>query len=148
MTAVLPDTVLTGLTATASADGVQQVVVGAVIRDQNAILLLRRPPADFMGGIWELPSGKAEPGETLQTALIREVAEETGLKITGITAYLGHFDYQSASGKHSRQFTFTVEVAAPEPVTLTEHDAFDWADLNDRLPVTDAVKTVLTPLTT
>lgn len=147
MTAVLPDSVLSGLTAAATADGVQQVVVGAVIRDGNAVLLLRRPQTDFMGGIWELPSGKTEPGETLQAALIREVAEETGLQVTAITAYLGHFDYQSASGNHSRQFSFAVEVADPEPVRLTEHDGFDWADLKGKLPVTDAVKTVLTALT-
>lgn len=147
MTAVLPASALTGLTAAASADGVQQLVVGAVIRDGNAILLLHRSEADFMGGIWELPSGKAEPGETLQAALIREVAEETGLQVTGITAYLGHFDYQSASGKHSRQFSFTVEIAGPEPVRLTEHDGFDWADLDSEMPVTDAVKTVLSALT-
>lgn len=146
MTAVLPDAVFTDLAATAAADGIQQLVVGAAITRNRRILLLQRPADDFMGGIWELPSGKTEPGETLPAALAREVTEETGLHITAITSYLGHFDYTSGSGKLSRQFTFTVDIAAPEPITLTEHDACNWADPATGLPVTDAVKTVLAPL--
>jgi 8-oxo-dGTP diphosphatase len=146
VTAVLSDALLDGLSAAASADGVQQTVVGAVIRAGNTVLLLRRPRTDFMGGIWELPSGKTEPGETLKAALIREVAEETGLRVTTITAYLGHFDYQSGSGKHSRQFSFSVDIADTAPVTLAEHDAFDWADLSSEMPVTDEVSEILTAL--
>lgn len=68
--------------------------------------------------------------------------EETGLEITGIHEYIGSFDYTSASGKKSRQFTFAVSVAQPEPVELHEHDAYLWRSLEDELPVTDAVKEV------
>ncbi len=96
-----------------------------------------------MGGIWELPSGKVEPGETLDAALTREVTEETGLTVTGILAYAGSFDYESGSGRKSRQFNFAVDVARPEPVKLTEHDAYAWTPVTDDLPVTDAVKTLL-----
>lgn len=61
---------LAELTSAAETDGVQQLVVGAVIHDDGEVLLLRRPADDFMGGIFELPSGKVEPGETLDSALI------------------------------------------------------------------------------
>lgn len=127
----------------AAGDGVQQLVVGAVVRHGEGVLLLRRPEDDFMGGIFELPSGKVEAGETLEAALVREVAEETGLTASCVRGYLGSFDYQSGSGKRSRQFNFAVEVTAPGPVALQEHDAFQWAPLAEELPVTDAVKKVL-----
>lgn len=131
------------LTAEAERDGVQQLVVGAVVQHDSKVLLLQRPEDDFMGGIFELPSGKVELGEAIDTALVREVAEETGLSVSAIRDYLGSFDYQSGSGKKSRQFNFAVDVAAPEPVTLQEHDAYAWTALTEEPPVTDAVKEVL-----
>ena len=103
------------LNAEAERDGMQQLVVGAVVHRDGKVLLLQRPENDFMRGIFELPSGKVEPGERLDTALVREVDEETGLSVSAIHDYLGSFDYQRGSGKKSRQFNFAVEVAASEP---------------------------------
>lgn len=131
------------LTAEAGVDGVQQLVVGAVVEHEDEVLLLQRPEDDFMGGIFELPSGKVEAGESLDVALVREVKEETGLDVTRITDYLGAFDYQGSSGKKSRQFNFTVEVVTPLPVRLQEHDSHRWSPLHETPPVTDAVKDVL-----
>lgn len=131
------------LTAQAESDGVQQLVVGAVVQHDGNVLLLQRPADDFMGGIVELPSGKVEAGEALDVALVREVKEETGLDVAGISDYLGHFDYMSGSGKTSRQFNFAVDVSAPEPVKLEEHDSYQWTPLTEEPPVTDAVKGVL-----
>jgi 8-oxo-dGTP diphosphatase len=143
VTGVLPAEVFTGLVRQAAADGIGQLVVGAVVRHGSDVLLLKRPAADFMGGIWELPSGKVEDGESLAEALAREVLEETGLTVTDITVVLGSFDYTSGSGRHSRQFNFAVDVAAPGPVTVTEHDAYAWKTLTGDIPVTASVKAVL-----
>ena len=96
-----------------------------------------------MGGIFELPSGKVEAGEALDSALIREVKEETGLDVAAIRDYLGCFDYISGSGKKSRQFNFAVDVIVAEPVELQEHDAYIWRALADEPPVTDAVKVII-----
>lgn len=140
---MLPAELFADLAQTAVAAGVGQLVVGAVVRHDNRVLLLKRPETDFMGGIWELPSGKAEPGEPLDQALTREVLEETGLTVTDIREYLQSFDYVSGSGKKSRQFNFTVDVAAPELVKLTEHDTYAWSPVTEEMPVTDAVRAVL-----
>lgn len=130
------------LTTSAEDDGVQQFVVGGIVRDAEKVLLLQRPDDDFMGGIFELPSGKVEAGEALDAALVREVKEETGLDVTEISQYVGSFDYTSGSGKKSRQFNFAVSVACTEPVELQEHDAYLWIGLDQDLPVTAAVKDV------
>ncbi|MDQ1249037.1 MAG: 8-oxo-dGTP diphosphatase, partial [Actinomycetota bacterium] len=101
---------LTDLVEQAGRDGIAQLVVGAVIVHDHQVLLLKRPADDFMGGIYELPSGKVDPGESLEEALRRETREETGLTVDHLDAYLGAFDYTSGSGRPSRQFTVAVTV--------------------------------------
>ena len=110
--------------------GIRRIVVGAVITWDGKALLLQRKGDDYLGGIFELPSGEVEEGETLLQALGREVAEETGLSIARVEAYLGAFDYRSKSGQPTRQLNFRVDVH-PSPVVLTEHAAFVWAGRTD-----------------
>ena len=58
------------------------LAVGALIFDaENRILLIERGQ-EPLRGYWSLPGGAVETGETLETALRREVAEETGLEVT------------------------------------------------------------------
>lgn len=113
-------------------DGIEQQVVGGVITHDGLILLLRRAPAEYLAGRWELPSGKVDPGEDLYTALRREVFEETGLTVEKVGDYLGSFDYTSR-GIKMRQHNWEIRVAAHEPVTLNpeEHDAYVWSEAGD-----------------
>lgn len=126
-------------------NGVDRLVVAAVVVRGERVLLLRRKPGDFMGGLYELPSGVVEPGETLAAALHREVAEETGLQVSGVSAYLGHFNYMSGGGRATRQFNFPITVGEFTCISLSEHDAFIWARPHDleRLRITEAVRKVL-----
>jgi 8-oxo-dGTP diphosphatase len=55
------------------------LVVAAVIRREGKILVAQRPHDKHQGGLWEFPGGKVEPGETVQQALARELAEELGI---------------------------------------------------------------------
>ncbi len=129
----------------AQRDGINRYVVGAVIQRDSSVLLLERPKDDFMGGIYELPSGMVEDDETLDIALYREVEEETSLRVRDIKRYLGHFDYESKSGEKTRQFNFVVAVGAHLEVKLQEHDDFAWVN-KDQLQqylVTDSVKKIL-----
>ena len=56
--------------------------VGAVIKDRGNRLLLIKRGHEPGAGLWSLPGGRIEPGETDQQALVREVREETGLAVT------------------------------------------------------------------
>lgn len=54
--------------------------VGAIAVRDGALLLIRRGHAPSRGR-WSLPGGRVEPGETAREALVREMAEETGLVV-------------------------------------------------------------------
>jgi 8-oxo-dGTP diphosphatase len=55
---------------------VVEVAVGVLLDDAGAILLGQRPVGKPYAGYWEFPGGKIESGETLFTALSRELQEE------------------------------------------------------------------------
>ncbi|MGI9388485.1 MAG: 8-oxo-dGTP diphosphatase MutT [Boseongicola sp.] len=51
----------------------------ALIDSDGRLLIAQRPAGKSMAGLWEFPGGKVEPGETPETALIRELHEELGI---------------------------------------------------------------------
>lgn len=54
-------------------------VTAAVIIEHGCLLIARRPPGDHLEGMWELPGGKIEDGETPQQCLERELLEELAM---------------------------------------------------------------------
>ena len=60
------------------------VVVAAVIEDDGRFLVARRLQGTHLAGFWEFPGGKVHDGESHQTALEREIAEELGSGIVGL----------------------------------------------------------------
>jgi len=56
-------------------------IVAAALFKNGRILFGRRPSRSMLGGLWEFPGGKVNPGETHVEALEREIREEVGLEI-------------------------------------------------------------------
>jgi 8-oxo-dGTP diphosphatase len=69
------------LVETSADEGIQQLVVGAVVRHGDAVLLLRRPEDDFMGGIFELPSGKVEGEDPRHCSEARGLRRDRSLRV-------------------------------------------------------------------
>jgi len=56
------------------------VTAGLVFRDGKLLITQRKPHA-HLGGLWEFPGGKLEPGESFETALVRELDEELAIDV-------------------------------------------------------------------
>jgi A/G-specific adenine glycosylase len=105
-------------------------VVSAVIRRRGRYLLARRPAASLMGGLWEFPGGKVEPGESLVEALQREIREELAAGIH-VGAEFGVYLHRLT------HFSFTLHAFCCTPggeaFTPLEADELAWvkpADMN------------------
>jgi mutator protein MutT len=80
------------------------VGVGAVLVHEGRVLLVKRRH-EPLAGQWSLPGGTVELGETLESCLVREMAEETGLDV-GVGPVLQVFDRitRDAEGRVSFHF--------------------------------------------
>lgn len=71
-----------------------RLAAGCIIVRDNSVLLLHRIDKDW----WEVPGGKAEEGETLEQAAIREAKEEIGCEVETIRK-LGKTNFLSPKGE-------------------------------------------------
>ena len=56
------------------------VVAAAIVERDGRYLMARRLKGTHLEGLWEFPGGKADPGESLEDCLVRELAEELGVE--------------------------------------------------------------------
>jgi len=103
-----------------------QLAVSAAIFRDDRILLVRRAKSPARG-FYSLPGGRVEFGETLHTALHREVDEETALKID-IAGLAGWREVVPGvgGGGHYLIMSFAARWIAGEPMLNDEHDDFRW----------------------
>ena len=122
-------------------------VVCGVIEDKHGrFLACRRPHGKHLGGLWEFPGGKVEPGESPADALIRELHEELAIEVAvhdALPPVVWHYDRGSI-----RLLPYRCAITGGEPHPH-EHDqlhwcapqdfaALDWAPAD--LPVLDVLR--------
>ncbi|ENP8449189.1 (deoxy)nucleoside triphosphate pyrophosphohydrolase [Vibrio parahaemolyticus] len=104
-------------------------VVAAVLRNKADVLAVQRAPSklDYVSEKWEFPGGKVEAGETLVTAITRELDEE--LRITVNDPKLLLTIEHSYPDFDLTMHCFVVEVTTRE-LELTEHIDSRWLSKN------------------
>ncbi|QIS23846.1 NUDIX hydrolase [Nocardia terpenica] len=109
--------------------GIDHFVVGVAVFRERKLLVVRRVADDWQGGMYELPGGGVESGESFADCVARELFEETGLRVRRIVDVVGGFDYATRTKSRVRKYSFVVEVE-PGEVSLEpdEHDEFRWID--------------------
>jgi A/G-specific adenine glycosylase len=96
------------------------LVVAAVLRQGECVLIARRPSEGLLGGMWEFPGGKVEAGETLPQALQREILEELGIEIE-VGGQLGIYHHAYTHFRVTlHAFTVTHRAGTPQPLHATE----------------------------
>ena len=103
-----------------------QLAVSAVIFRDDKVLVLRRAKSPG-NGFYSLPGGRVEFGESLLTALHREVEEETGLRIE-IAGLAGWREVLpgTGGGGHYLIMSFAARWIGGEPRLNYENDDFKW----------------------
>ena len=66
--------------ATPGPPPILDVAAGLIFRD-GKLLITQRPAKAHLGGLWEFPGGKREPGETFEHCVARELREELGVEV-------------------------------------------------------------------
>jgi 8-oxo-dGTP diphosphatase len=99
--------------------------VGAVITRSDGRLLLIKRGNEPGRGLWSLPGGRVEPGESDEAAVAREVAEETGLVVT-----VGDLAGRVRRGRYDIGDYFATVVSGELAAATDALDA-RWADLQE-----------------
>jgi 8-oxo-dGTP diphosphatase len=107
--------------------------VGALILDSGRVLLVERGN-EPLAGCWSLPGGAVEAGERLEDAAIREVFEETGLRVTTSTiATVFERIIEDAAGKceyHYVLIDFYCAIQGGELRAGDDSRRVDWFDID------------------
>lgn len=91
------------------------------------VLVLRRGEGTRCSGAWEIVHGNIEDGESPEQAAVREVSEETGLRIQRLYNVICQPIYLHRRRAVEVAVVFAAFVEAPYPVSLgDEHDAAEW----------------------
>jgi 8-oxo-dGTP diphosphatase len=99
------------------------VIVAAVIIVAGRVLACERSAPPEVAGRWEFPGGKVEPGETEAAALVRECAEELGVRVA-VGTRVGP-DVPLAHGRSVLR-VFAVELLDGDVPQALEHTAMRW----------------------
>ncbi|MVU79886.1 NUDIX domain-containing protein [Nocardia sp. ET3-3] len=134
----------------AQSEGIVHFVVGVAVFRAGKLLVVRRVEGSHEG-MWELPGGGVEPGESFADCVVRELFEETALRVVRITDVLGGFDYATRTKSRVRKYSFVVEAEGGEIVLdPAEHDRYQWIDSDtvDNLPMADDMRAAVFALVT
>jgi 8-oxo-dGTP diphosphatase len=117
------------------------VVLGALTRDQEVLLVHRRPDKHAYPNVWDLPGGLVEPGESELDALARELHEELGVHISTDSA--AHLCQVTVGTGEDRAMLSSWLVPAwtgtPSNTAADEHDDINWFRVEDLPPPTHPV---------
>lgn len=124
--------------------------VGAVVRRDDAVLLVRRgtPPCQ---GEWAIPGGRVELGESLARAAEREILEETGVIIEAGEVVYSFELIEATAGRvawHYVVLDLAARYVSGEPRPGDDASAVAWVRFSelDRLPVNGTTRAALRKL--
>ena len=103
-----------------------EVAVGAIVVRDGSVLLVRRARGAGVG-LWSIPGGRVDLGETMEAAVRRELAEETGL-VAGDVRHVGHVE-RIGAGWHFVIHDFLVDAPAGDACPGDDASEVRWVPL-------------------
>ena len=109
-----------------------KVSIACIALLNGKILVAHRNPTGQMGGRWEFPGGKVEPGETDQEAVVREIKEEFGIAVTvGEKIAEASFIHNAENVLLHAYRIFVPHDGIEKKYSLTEHTEYNWIAIED-----------------
>src|SRR3989338_2196561 len=106
-----------------------RVTACAILEKDNKLLLIKRNTEPFKG-YWSLPGGHIDFGESAETAVIREVKEETGLEFK--PTFLGYRDeLHPEIGWHAEVLLFYGPFSGKESIDGKEVSSIEWVNTKE-----------------
>lgn len=113
-------------------DSAHHIVICVLENSKGEILLLKRLPQKFKGGMWDIPGGKLEKTESYSEAMRREILKETRVQISerelqycgAVFVRYPEFDFISELFYCKMKDDITVQI------NKKEHSAFGWFKLD------------------
>lgn len=106
-----------------------------IVDDDGRIFVQRRSPhRRLFPNCWDIVGGHVEQGETVDEALAREVAEETGWTVSVVLGLVGEFRYRGNDGLERLESDFLVRVDGDLSRPRLEpgkHTEYRWLTEND-----------------
>ncbi|MFA6961103.1 MAG: (deoxy)nucleoside triphosphate pyrophosphohydrolase [Opitutaceae bacterium] len=106
------------------------LVVCALIERDGCVLMAQRPAHKHLGGKWEFPGGKIEPGETSEAALHRELQEELGCTVEILRPLAPHTHAYATVTVQLIPFVVRLAPDSGAPQTH-EHAALRWVPASE-----------------
>ncbi len=106
------------------------VVAGVLTDSAGRLLVAQRPFDKEHGGLWEFPGGKVEPGESPESALVRELNEELGVLIDAADLRPVAFASEPRGARHLVLLLYRVTAWANEPQAL-DAAALRWVTVDE-----------------
>jgi 8-oxo-dGTP diphosphatase len=103
----------------------------ALIKKDGKILCGLKKQNTYGAGLWELPGGRLESGETFEAALMRECVEEIGVTVVPDSEIFTCTEYGLAIIIEHHIFTASIISGEPRPLF---HEKLDWLDLHADFP--------------
>ena len=114
-------------------------VSAALIFRAGKLLVTQRHAHSHLGGLWEFPGGKREPGETFEQCLVREIREELGVDIAVGELFEEVAHTYPEKSVHLKFFICKLLAGEPQPLDCA---AVKWAGraelANFQFPAADA----------
>lgn len=109
-------------------------VVYRLVDEQPQYLLLKSATSNF----WGFPKGHVEGNETDIETAVREIREETSLKVTIDPTFHADLDYDMKNGHHKHVVLYTAQVPADVTIhrqveEISEFGWFDFSTAHERL---------------
>ncbi len=115
-----------------------KVFVSTIVKCEDEVLVLKRKKDGYFGDYYDFPGGKMEYGEHIEEAALRELYEETGLKIKkedlNLKGYIDWIDEFEKETRYAVCFCFVYDVKTkPKNISLNkEHTLYKWVTKDDK----------------